>query len=112
MKKLGFGAMRLPLKNFEDKTSIDYEELNKMVDLFMQSGFCYFDTAYLYHEERSEEALRKALVERYDRSSYVFADKMPTVIVRSADEYPMYFERQLERTGVGYFDARVIIGLS
>ncbi len=70
----------------------------------MQSGFCYFDTAYLYHEERSEEALRKALVERYDRSSYVFADKMPTVIVRSADEYPMYFERQLERTGVGYFD--------
>ena len=39
MKKLGFGAMRLPLKNFEDKTSIDYEELNKMVDLFMQSGF-------------------------------------------------------------------------
>ena len=104
MKKLGFGAMRLPLKNFEDKTSIDYEELNKMVDLFMQAGFCYFDTAYLYHEERSEEALRKALVERYDRSSYVFADKMPTVIVKSADEYPMYFERQLERTGVGYFD--------
>ncbi len=104
MKKLGFGAMRLPLKNFEDKTSVDYEELNKMVDLFMQSGFCYFDTAYLYHEERSEEALRKALVERYDRSSYVFADKMPTVIVKSADEYPMYFERQLERTGVGYFD--------
>ena len=70
----------------------------------MQAGFCYFDTAYLYHEERSEEALRKALVERYDRSSYVFADKMPTVIVKSADEYPMYFERQLERTGVGYFD--------
>lgn len=104
MKKLGFGAMRLPLKNFEDKASIDYEELTKMVDLFMEAGFRYFDTAYLYHDEHSEEALRKALVERYDRNSYVFADKMPTVIVKSADEYPMYFERQLERTGVGYFD--------
>lgn len=104
MKKLGFGAMRLPLVNFADKASIDYDELNKMVDLFMQAGFCYFDTAYLYHDEHSESALRKALVERYDRSSYVFADKMPTVIVKSADEYPMYFDRQLERTGVGYFD--------
>lgn len=104
MKKFGFGAMRLPLVNFEDKASIDYDELNKMVDLFMQAGFCYFDTAYLYHDEHSESALRKALVERYDRSSYVFADKMPTVIVKSADEYPMYFDRQLERTRVGYFD--------
>lgn len=96
--------MRLPLVDFADKASIDQDELNKMVDLFMQAGFCYFDTAYLYHDEHSESALRKALVERYDRSSYVFADKMPTVIVKSADEYPMYFDRQLERTGVGYFD--------
>lgn len=104
MKKLGFGAMRLPLINPEDKSSIDYEELTKMVDLFMQAGFTYFDTAYLYHDEQSESALKKALVERYDRDSYIFADKMPTVIVKSADEYPMYFDRQLERTGVGYFD--------
>ncbi|MCD8038498.1 MAG: aldo/keto reductase [Lachnospiraceae bacterium] len=96
--------MRLPLTNPEDKTSIDYEELNKMVDLFMQAGFCYFDTAYLYHNECSEGALKKALVERYDRDSYILADKMPTVIVKSADEYPVYFERQLERTGVEYFD--------
>lgn len=104
MKKLGFGAMRLPLMNPEDKSSIDYEELTKMVDLFMQAGFNYFDTAYVYHDEQSESALKKALVERYDRDSYIFADKMPTVIVKSADEYPMYFDRQLERTGVGYFD--------
>lgn len=104
IKKLGFGAMRLPLMNPEDKSSIDYEELTKMVDLFMQAGFTYFDTAYMYHNEQSESALKKALVERYDRDSYIFADKMPLVIVKSADEYPVYFDRQLERTGVGYFD--------
>ena len=29
---------------------------------------------------------------------------MPTVLVKSGDEYPMYFNKQLEKTGVGYFD--------
>ena len=46
--KLGFGFMRLPLKNPEDQTSIDYAALNQMVDLFLQRGFTYFDTAWMY----------------------------------------------------------------
>lgn len=104
MKKLGFGAMRLPLKNVNDKTSIDQEELNKMVDAFMAAGFTYFDTAYLYHDEMSEPALKKALVDRYPRESYILADKMPTIIVKSPEDYEMYFKNQLERTGAGYFD--------
>lgn len=104
MKKFGFGAMRLPLLNQEDKTSIDFEELNKMVDTFMEAGFTYFDTAYMYHDEMSESAIKKALVDRYDRESFVLADKMPTVIVKSPEDYPRYFNTQLERTGAGYFD--------
>lgn len=104
MKKLGFGAMRLPLKDVNDKTSIDQETLNKMVDIFMETGFTYFDTAYLYHDEMSEAALKKALVDRYPRESFVFADKMPTVIVKSSEDYEKFFATQLERTGVGYFD--------
>jgi hypothetical protein len=104
MKKLGFGAMRLPLLNPEDKTSIDQNTLNQMVDAFMAAGFNYFDTAYPYHEQTSESAMRKALSDRYDRSQYIFADKMPTILVKSAEEYPIYFNRQLERTNVGYFD--------
>jgi hypothetical protein len=103
-KKLGFGAMRLPLLNPEDKTSIDQNTLNQMVDAFMAAGFNYFDTAYPYHEQMSESAMRKALSDRYDRSQYIFADKMPTILVKSAEEYPLYFNRQLERTNVGYFD--------
>ncbi len=104
MKRLGFGTMRLPLKDAKDKTSIDQETMNQMVDTFMEAGFTYFDTAYLYHDEMSERALKKALVDRYPRESFVLADKMPTVIVKSADEYEMYFANQLERTGAGYFD--------
>lgn len=104
MKRLGFGAMRLPLKDLNDKTSIDQDTFNQMVDIFMAAGFTYFDTAYLYHDEMSEQALKKALVDRYPRESFVLADKMPTIIVKSSEDYEKYFANQLERTGAGYFD--------
>ncbi|MFQ9696224.1 MAG: aldo/keto reductase, partial [Zhenhengia sp.] len=57
-KKLGFGFMRLPLTNKEDPKSIDYEMLSQMVDTFLERGFTYFDTAYMYHNFKSEIALR------------------------------------------------------
>lgn len=104
MKKFGFGLMRLPVTDPQDSKSIDMETLCKMVDTFMEAGFNYFDTAYPYHEQMSEVAIRKALVERYPRESYILADKMPTVIVKKAEEYPMFFNEQLEKTGVEYFD--------
>ena len=64
MKKLGFGLMRLP-KIGED---IDIEQTKKMVDMFMEAGFTYFDTAWAY--AGSEDAIRQALVERYPRESF------------------------------------------
>ena len=57
-KKLGFGLMRLPRKT----VFTDIEQTKKMVDLFMADGFTYYDTAFVY--PGSEEAIRKALVER------------------------------------------------
>ena len=62
MKKLGFGTMRLPLKDKNDQTSIDMDTFKQMVDLFLDRGFTYFDTAYMYHEFKSEAAVREALV--------------------------------------------------
>ena len=47
-KKLGFGLMRLPLKDGDNAESIDMEALNKMVDTFMERGFTYFDTFMLF----------------------------------------------------------------
>ena len=104
MKKLGFGTMRLPLLNPEDPASIDHEQFKEMTDLFLERGFVYFDTAYPYHQEHSEEAVREALVKRHPRDSFLLADKMPIIRVTSADDYPRYFEEQLERCGVEYFD--------
>ena len=61
-KKLGFGFMRLPVINQEDPTSIDMEAVNHMVDTFLEKGFTYFDTAYMYHMNQSERVIREALV--------------------------------------------------
>ncbi len=103
-RKLGFGAMRLPLLDANDQTSIDIEQVKQMVDLFLERGFTYFDTAYPYHGETSEIAIREALVKRHPRESFLLADKMPVMKINAAEEYPIYFNKQLEKCGVKYFD--------
>ena len=101
---LGFGAMRLPLTDPDDPKSVDLREVERMVDCFMSRGFRYFDTAYPYHGERSEETLREALVKRYPRESFLLADKMPILRVKGPEDYPRFFVFQLRRCGVDYFD--------
>ncbi|HEX2946761.1 MAG TPA: aldo/keto reductase [Clostridia bacterium] len=104
MKKLGFGMMRLPLKDEGDSKSIDQELVNKMADYFIEKGFTYFDTAYPYHQGMSEVAARKALVERHPRDSFMLADKMPTWMITKKEDYRRIFNEQLEKCGVEYFD--------
>lgn len=99
--KLGFGAMRFPC--FEDG-SIDMEKVKEMIDCFMESGFCYFDTAYYYHGVKSEGALKEALVDRYERDRFLVADKMPLTIINKYEDYQPVFDAQLERAGLEYFD--------
>ena len=70
MSKLGFGLMRLPRKGL----SIDIEQFSTMVDMFLDAGFTYFDTAYVY--PGSEDATRKALVSRHPRESFTLATKL------------------------------------
>ena len=102
--KLGFGFMRLPLKDLQDQTSIDYNELNKMVDIFFERGFTYFDTAWMYMGYESENALRKSLVERHPRDKFTVASKLPIGMLKSAEQQEEIFNKQLEKTGLDYFD--------
>lgn len=104
MNKLGFGFLRLPQKDVDDKKVIDYETLNKLVDRFLELGGKYFDTAYTYLDGESEVALRESLVKRYPRNSYLIADKLPTWMIKSYDDCEKYFQEQLERCGVERFD--------
>ncbi len=101
IKKLGFGLMRLPM--IEDE--VDIEQTKQMVDVFLEGGFTYFDTAYGYLNGKSEEAIKVALVDRYPRESYQLATKLPAWAgAKSAEEARQMFFTSLERTGAGYFD--------
>ena len=102
-KKLGFGLMRLPVLGGSDE-AIDLEQVNQMVDHFLEQGFTYFDTAYPYHMGYSERVVKSALVERHPRESFLLADKMPIFRIYALEDVPATFEEQLEKTGAGYFD--------
>lgn len=102
IKKLGFGLMRPPM--LEDG-KIDYPQLEKMVDMFMERGFTYFDTAYGYVNGESEVAAGKTLVKRYPRESFKLATKLPAWAgPKTEEEAKAMFTTSLERTGAGYFD--------
>ena len=102
--KLGFGLMRLP-KMADDPSKIDVETVKTMVDLFMDAGLTYFDTAFVYDRGESEIAARKALVERYPRDSFTLATKLNAFLGHPSEEdAKKELEISLERTGAGYFD--------
>ena len=99
IKKLGFGLMRLPQKDGK----IDIEQTKEMVDLFLEAGFTYFDTAWAY--PGSEDAIRQALIERYPRESFQLATKNAAWInCKTREDAIAQFETSLKQTGAGYFD--------
>lgn len=104
MKKLGFGFMRLPLLDAGEQTSFDKAQICSMVDAFLENGFSYFDTAYMYHNSRSENILKEVLVERHPRESFLLATKLPTMFLKEEADMERIFNEQLEKTGAGYFD--------
>ena len=103
-KKLGFGFMRLPLKDENDAKSVDTEMLCKMIDTFLERGFTYFDTAYMYHDFQSEVFLRECLVKRHKRDEFTVATKLPTMMLKAAEDCERIFNEQLEKCGVEFFD--------
>lgn len=107
-KKLGFGLMRLPLLDENDKGSIDIEHTKKMVDEFIARGFTYFDTAWMYCKFRSENAIKEALVDRYPRDSYTLASKLHSAFFETMEERDVIFDEQRKKTGVDYFDYYLI----
>lgn len=103
-KKLGLGMMRLLLTNPDDSKSVDMAQVCRMVDAFLERGFTYIDTAYMYHNFTSEEIVREAIVKRHPRDSFTLATKMPVVYLKKAADHERIFNEQLKKCGVDYFD--------
>ena len=96
--KLGFGLMRLPRK----AARIDQGQVREMVDLFLEAGFTYFDTAYVY--PGSENAAKRTLIQRHPRDSFTLATKLNAGVAPTVKLAHRQFEKSLERTDAGYFD--------
>lgn len=111
MKKLGFGLMRLPSLDKSNPANVDIEQVKKMVDLFIERGFTYFDTAWMYCGFASESAAKEALVSRYPRESFTLATKLHGSFFDSLEGRDTVFNKQLENTGAGYFDYYLLHGI-
>lgn len=97
---LGFGTMRLPLT---EEGKIDEVQTERMVAYAMKNGVNYFDTAYPYHDGESERVIGRIL-SKYPRDSYYLADKFPGHQIFDDYTPERFFEEQLERCQVEYFD--------
>lgn len=100
--------MRLPLLDANDGGSIDMEQTKQMVDAYLEQGFTYFDTAWMYCGEKSECAVKGALVERHSRDSFTLATKLPAYMLRKEEDRDWLFNQQLQKTGAGFFDYYLI----
>ncbi len=107
-KRLGFGLMRLPQADPNDYTSVDIELTKKMVDYYLEQGFTYFDTAWMYCGFNSESAIKEALVDRYPRDKYTLTTKLHCGFFDTPEGMDKMFNTQLEKTGVEYFDYYLI----
>lgn len=107
-KNFGFGFMRLPMVGEE----VDIPQTKEMVDLFLQNGFNYFDTAHGYIDGKSELAIRECLSSRYPRESFILTNKLSGNYFASQEEIRPLFQKQLEACGVEYFDFYLMHAMS
>ena len=103
-KKLGFGLMRLPSLDPNDPSKIDLEQTKQMVDTFLDRGFTYFDTAWMYCGFQSENATKEVLVDRHPRDSFTLATKLHAGYIKTKEDRDRIFNEQRKKTGATFFD--------
>ena len=77
--KLGFGLMRLPTMPGEPDR-IDIEQTKTMVDMFMEAGLTYFDTAFVYGKDgASEKAAKEAVAGELEKKMKGLSKKLDSL---------------------------------
>ena len=102
LSALGMGCMRLPQKS-EVAADVDEVALAEMVEHAMSRGVNYFDTAWVYHQGKSEEFMGRVLA-KYPRESFYIATKFPGFSPEFWGNAPKIFEAQLQHLGMDYID--------
>ena len=97
---LGFGAMRLPVKNGK----INRPEAKKLIFHAIENGVNFIDTAYLYGD--SESFLGEILPEV--RSKVKICTKLPAINVKKYDDMEKLLDEQLKRLNIDCIDYYLI----
>lgn len=104
---LGFGCMRLPVK---EDGSIDEERATKQVRYAIDQGVNYVDTAWPYHMGESEPFLGRALDDGY-REKVKIATKLPSWLIESREDMDKFLNAQLENLKTDHIDYYLIHAL-
>jgi len=107
---IGFGCMRFPVSDPDDKSTIVKEEAMKMVRHAIDNGVNYLDTAWMYHNFKSEDFMGEVLQDGY-REKVNLATKLPIWLVESEDDVMKYLDIQLEKLKTDHVDFYLIHGL-
>lgn len=105
---LGFGGMRFPTKK---DGKIDRAAAAEMIDEAMKNGVNYYDTAYFYHNEESEDFYGEAL-EKHDRDKFYLATKLPVWILKDREDTRTIVEEQLRRLRTDHIDFYLLHALN
>ena len=90
VSSLGYGAMRLPLKNGK----IDRDKAKELIYHAIDNGVNFIDTAYLYGD--SEKFLGEILQGEY-RDKVKICTKLPSINVKKYEDMEKFLDEQLER---------------
>ena len=99
---LGMGCMRFPLTG-NDFSQIDIDDTKQLIDYAIKNGINYFDTAWGYHNGRSETVMGEILKD-YPRESFYLATKFPGYNKDNMSKVEEIFNEQLRKCQVDYFD--------
>lgn len=100
---LGFGCMRLPMKQGNFDTAL----AEQLIISAIEQGVNYFDTAYIYQNGKNETFLGSVLAKGY-RDRVKIATKLPAFMVKKNADLDRLFSKHLERLQTDYIDYYLI----
>lgn len=110
---LGYGNMRLPVKN-GDYAQVDVEAALKLVRHAVENGVNYLDTSWPYHSVGfsggdpaaggSSEPFVGRVLKEVGRDKVFVATKLPSWLVQTREDMDKYLDEQLKRLGTDYID--------